>query len=108
MALTRRFVDTVQERAQRDPAYKAALFEEALQALLDGDHEGAKELLRYFINATAGFQTVSDRAGLPVKSVMRMVGPNGNPTLDNFANILRAIQEEARFQATISVLAQHV
>jgi len=106
MPLTRRFIDTVQDRAKHDPAFKAALLEEALQALFEGDLEGARELLRDCINATAGFQIVSDRAGLPIKSVMRMVGPNGNPTLENFVSLVRAIQQETNLEARIFVVSQ--
>jgi len=99
-------MDTVQERASYDPAFKAALFEEALQALFEGDLEGARELLRDCINATIGFQKVSARAGLPIKSVMRMVGPNGNPNLENFVSIVRVLQDEARMRATVQVVSQ--
>ncbi len=104
MPLTRKFAETVQARAARDPEFKAALFEEALQSLFDGDLEGAKELLRTCINATTGFQALSEQSGLPVKSIMRMVGPGGNPRLDNFIKLIRILQETTSTQATIHVL----
>ena len=37
MALTRNFRDTVQARAKREPAFRRALFQEAVQALLKGE-----------------------------------------------------------------------
>ena len=37
MPLTRSFNETIRERATRDPAFRAALFSEAVQALLAGD-----------------------------------------------------------------------
>lgn len=106
MPLTRKFVETVQARASYDPAFKAALFEEAIQALFEGDLDGAKELLRDCINATVGFQVVSERAGLPVKSVMRMVGPGGNPRLENFVTIVQVLQAETCMKATVCVINQ--
>lgn len=53
-ALTRDFRETVKARADRDPVFRARLYQEALQALLDGDFGTAKILLREVINATAG------------------------------------------------------
>ncbi len=41
MPLTRKFADTVAERARHDPMFKIALFEESLQAFFDGDLEGS-------------------------------------------------------------------
>jgi len=104
MPLTRRFVDTVRDRATQDPAFRAALFEEALQALLDGDMDGAKELLRDCINATIGFQALSERSGLPIKSVMRMVSGSGNPRLNNFVSLLSILQEASGMHAAVSVI----
>ena len=54
MPLTRSFNTTVRERANRDPAFRAALFGEAVQALLGGDLDTAKAALRAYINATIG------------------------------------------------------
>jgi DNA-binding phage protein len=103
MALTRRFRDTVAARAKHDAAFRAALFEEAIQALLDGETEEAKTLLRDCINATVGFDALAYSINLPVKSVMRMVGPDGNPTLKNFGLIVSAIQIEIGMKAQAQV-----
>lgn len=55
MALTRDFKETVQERAQRDPAFRWALLREGIACLLDGDVEAGKVLLRdYFRTAIRG------------------------------------------------------
>ena len=45
MPLTRSFNATLRERATRDPAFRAALFAEAVQALLAGDLDTAKAAL---------------------------------------------------------------
>lgn len=103
MVLTRSFRDTVAARAQHDPAFRSALFQEALQALLDGDTDTAKTLLRDCINATVGFDALARLSGLPVKSLMRMVGPNGNPSIRNFATIVHLMQGQMQVRATASV-----
>ena len=50
--LTRSFRDTVADRARRSPGFVAALVEEAMQALADGDTETARTLLRDIESAT--------------------------------------------------------
>ena len=91
MALTRSFRDTVAARARHDVEFRVAIFEEALQAVFDGQMDDAKNLLRDCINATVGFESLAESSGLPVKSLMRMVGPHGNPTLRNFVGMIQAI-----------------
>jgi hypothetical protein len=59
MALTRSFRETVADRARHDGAFRAALIEESIQAMLDGDLVGARDLLRDCINATVGFDALS-------------------------------------------------
>lgn len=91
MALTRSFRETVLERAKRDPEFKIALIQEALEALTDGDSATATSLLRDVINATIGFHALSEATGIPEKSLMRMVGPHGNPRMDNMGRVIRAL-----------------
>jgi hypothetical protein len=50
MPFTKLFKDTVKERIERDPAFAAALFEEALSAFLEGDTALGKSLLRDLIS----------------------------------------------------------
>ncbi|MGO4319687.1 transcriptional regulator, partial [Agrobacterium sp. MCAB5] len=59
MALTREFKQTVKARAEKDPAFRAALLSDAVELLLEGDVETGKSVLRDFINATIGFETLS-------------------------------------------------
>ena len=46
---------TVRERLQRDPSFREALLEEAVDCLLASDVETGKSLLRDYVNATIGF-----------------------------------------------------
>ncbi|MBN8933270.1 MAG: transcriptional regulator, partial [Rhizobium pusense] len=61
MALTREFKQTVKARAENDPAFRAALLSDAVELLLEGDVETGKAVLRDFINATIGFETLSEQ-----------------------------------------------
>jgi DNA-binding phage protein len=94
MALTRDFRDTVRRRAERDPAFREALFQEAMQALLQGNTDDGRATLRAYINATVGFERLSKVIGRPEKSLMRMFGPDGNPTAENLLGVISALQTE--------------
>jgi hypothetical protein len=59
MPLTRDFKETIQERARRDAAFREALLKEAVDALLSGDVETGKTVLRDYINATVGFEKLA-------------------------------------------------
>jgi DNA-binding phage protein len=91
----------VKARADRDPAFRAGLYQESMQALLDGDFGSAKILLRDFINATMGFAQLGRRIDVPEKSLIRMFGPNGNPRAENLLAVVAARKEECRLSLTV-------
>jgi DNA-binding phage protein len=93
MTLTRDFHETVVARAKRDPAFKPALLMEALQSFLEGEVAPGLIILRDCINATVGFSGLSKQTQIPEKSLMRMVGPRGNPTASNLFAIMAALQQ---------------
>jgi DNA-binding phage protein len=92
MALTREFKDTVKARAARDPNFREALLIEAAEQLLAGDLETGKAVLRDYINATVGFERLARETGTPSKSLMRMLGPKGNPRASNLLAVLGKLQ----------------
>lgn len=92
MALTRSFKDSIQARAISDAAFRQALFQEAVQVLLEGDIAIARSILRDYINATIGFEALAEATQTPSKSLMRMFGPKGNPTVANLFAVINALQ----------------
>ena len=92
MALTREFKETVQARARTDPAFREALLREAVDALLAGEVDLGKAVLRDYINATVGFKELGVCANKPAKSLMRMFGPAGNPQARNLFEIIGHVQ----------------
>jgi hypothetical protein len=94
MPLTRDFHDTVRARAARDAAFRKAMFQEAMQALLQGDVGEGHAALRAYINATIGFEKLGAVLGRPQKSLMRMFGPGGNPTAENLLGVIGVLQAE--------------
>ena len=101
MALTRDFRETVAARAARDPAFKAALLQEALQAFIEGDVAAGLVLLRDCINATVGFGALSKETHIPEKSLMRIVGPHGNPSASNLFAMVAALQHQTHVEAHV-------
>lgn len=93
MALTRDFKTTVKARAERDPAFREALLTEAVELLLSGEVETGKAILRDYINATVGFERLAKKTGTPSKSLMRMLGPKGNPRAINLLTVISTLQE---------------
>lgn len=100
MALTRDFKETIRARVKRDPGFRKALLREGIENFLAGDVETGKIILRDFINATVGFTKLSDVTRRSAKSLMRMLGPRGNPQARNLFEIVAYLQraEGVRFE----------
>ena len=105
MVLTRDFRETIRARAKRDPEYREAMLTEAVESFLSGDVEVGKALLRDYINATIGFEALSQQIRKPSKSLHRMLSPVGNPNSKNFFEILRLLQDNEGVE--LSVIAHH-
>jgi hypothetical protein len=103
MALTRDFKETVQARAERDPAFRHALLQEAVAAMLAGDLGTGKAVLRDYINVTIGFEALGRATGIPPKSLMRMFGPRGNPQASNLFAVLGHLQRHDGSQLALAV-----
>ena len=93
MALTKDFKETIQMRAQREPAFRKALLQEGVECLLAGDIDTGKAVLRDYINATIGFEELSGVFEKSSKSLMRMFGPKGNPQASNLFAVISYLQE---------------
>ena len=101
MPLTRDFKETIQKRARRDAAFREALLKEAVDALLSGDVETGKTVLRDYINATVGFDALATATKKSSKSLMRMLGPKGNPQAGNFFEIVAYLQKKEGLQLKV-------
>ena len=104
MALTRDFKETVQARAQGDPGFREALLREAVDALLAGEVDLGRAVLRDYINATIGFEELGSHINKPAKSLMRMFSPTGNPQARNLFEVLRHIQRQEGVRLQVQAL----
>lgn len=105
MALTREFKGTVVARVQRDPRFREALFTEAISAFLGGDTATGKAILRDLVNATVGFEELAAQIEKPAKSLHRMLAPHGNPSTENFFEIVSTLQKKTRVKLRVTAKA---
>ena len=100
MGLTRDFKETVEARAEKDSAFREALLTEALDCFLAGDTGTGKAMLCDYINATIGFEALGTLTGKDAKSLMRMLGPKGNPQTRNLLPFLWGWRAELRLSGS--------
>jgi DNA-binding phage protein len=102
MPLTRDFKETVQARVRRDAAFRKELLREGIQSFLSGDVETGKSILRDYINATVGFAGLAEATNHSAKSLMRMLGPSGNPQARNLFEIVQFLQRRERVRFRVA------
>ncbi len=93
MPHTCEFKETIRARVQRDPKFRRELLREGIEVLLGGEIAVAKTILRDYFNATIGFTKLAEAIDIPAKSLMRMLGPSGNPRADNLFEVVRFLQQ---------------
>jgi DNA-binding phage protein len=105
VALTRDFKQTIQARARRDPAFRRELLREAVESFLTGDVETGKAVLRDYIHATVGFNELAGGTRHSPKSLMRMLGPAGNPQARNLFEIVHYLQQKEKVRFKVHAAA---
>src|SRR2546430_2020721 len=95
MAKTKSFNELVQQQVKRDAKFAQALLREGVDAMLSGDVETGKTILRDYIKATVGFEKLGAATQTPPKSLIRMFGPRGNPQAKNLFSVIGYLQKRA-------------
>jgi len=95
MARTKSFKALVQRHVKSDRKFAEALLREGVDAMLSGDVETGKIILRDYIKATVGFEKLGAATGAPPKSLIRMFGPRGNPQARNLFTVIGYLQKRA-------------
>lgn len=85
---TQSFRQTLKDAATANPAFADHLLEDAVNALLAGEVDEGRTLLRAHVNATIGFEDLGELTGKSPKSLMRMLGADGNPTAINLLGMI--------------------
>jgi hypothetical protein len=95
MARTKSFRELVERNVKDDPKFAAALLREGIDAMLSGDLDTGKTIMRDYIKATVGFEKLGEATDTPPKSLIRMFGPRGNPQARNLFSIIGYLQKRA-------------
>lgn len=85
---TMSYSEALKTVAARRPEFARHLLEDAANALLNGEVDEARALMRAHVNATIGFEGLARLTGKNPKSLMRMLGPNGSPTAVHLIGII--------------------
>jgi DNA-binding phage protein len=102
MARTKPFRELVQVRVKTDKKFAEALLREGIDAMLSGDVETGKTILRDYIKATVGFEKLAEATGAPPKSLIRMFGPRGNPQARNLFSVISYLQKRAGLELHVA------
>jgi len=95
MARTKSFKTLVELNIKTDKKFAAALLREGIDAMLGGDLDTGKAIMRDYIKATVGFEKLGAATGAPPKSLIRMFGPRGNPQAKNLFSVIGYLQKRA-------------
>ncbi len=93
VTVTRYFKETLKARIERDSGFREALLEEAAERLLAGEFDIGKSVLRDYANATVRFQELGALTSKSPNSLIRMLGPQGNPQARNLLEIIAHLHE---------------
>jgi len=103
MASTKNFKELVQAQVKADKKFAEALLREGVDAMLSGDVDTGKTILRDYIKATVGFEKLGAATGAPPKSLIRMFGPRGNPQAKNLFSVIGYLQKRAGLRLHVSM-----
>jgi hypothetical protein len=102
MARTKSFRDLVERRVKDDPKFAEALLREGIDAMLSGDLDSGKTIMRDYIKATVGFEKLGEATDTPPKSLIRMFGPRGNPQARNLFSVIGYLQKRAGLELHVA------
>ncbi len=90
---TKDYRETIQNRMKDDPNFTQHLLDEAISLILNDEPETARLVLRDLVNATIGFEELSQQTQKNSKSLHRMLSVNGNPSMNNLTQIINSLRE---------------
>jgi DNA-binding phage protein len=100
---SKEYRETVLARIRNDKAFAKALYEQALEALLAGEHAEGLSMLRDMVHAEITFKELARQTGLNEKTLHRTLSRRGSPTVRTVAKIIAAIKEDLNFVPHVRV-----
>lgn len=94
MPVTKGFRDIISNRAGQDIKFRRGMLTRGIVLIMAGNSEDVqtgKAFIRDYINATIGFVTLAKKTRIPKESLMRMLSPSGNPSLNNLNQVTHTL-----------------
>ena len=101
MALSEDVNVAIRARMKRDPGLGREVLKEAIAALIGGEVEVGKALLRNYVIARLGFGELGRLTAKAPQSLMRMLSRTGNPQARNLFEVMRVLQEHEGVQTEV-------
>lgn len=83
---------TIVECIESDKEFAIAVFCEAIEAFLEGEVDVSLLLLRDLVSGSIGFGPLAIATEISSKSLHRMLSAHGNPSMENFSQIIQALR----------------
>jgi len=97
--------DLVENDIRADTQFARAFLAEAGQILIQGEFDVARTTLRHLVKGTIGYAKLAKATGLPEKSLIRMLGPKGNPQANNLLAVFKALQSALKVRMEVRAVA---
>ncbi|MDE2687519.1 MAG: transcriptional regulator [Chloroflexota bacterium] len=93
MPLTRPYEETIKERAQWDPVYRAMMLPSAIDLLLSDDVRVGKIALHSCIYATIGYEKLGALMDKTPDDIKRMCHPDHDTSVNDLFDIIKHIRQ---------------
>ena len=103
MPLTRPYEETIKERAQWDPVYRAMLLPDTIDLLLADDVRVGKIALHSCIYATIGYEKLAELMAKSPDDIKRMCHPDYDTSVDDLFEIIWHIQQHEGIRLEVKV-----
>lgn len=100
MPLTKEFKETIMVDLQ-DREFRGAYLADAIAVMHGGEFSIGKRMLCNYINATIGFDALSNAVGSSAKSLMRMLGEAGMPRTEQLFGVLKQLRHIDWFEVRV-------
>lgn len=103
MPLTRPYEETIKERAQWDPVYRAMLLPDTIDLLLSDDVRVGKISLHHCIYSTIGYEKLGELMGKTPDDIKRMCHPDYDTSVNDLFEIIGHVQRHEGIRLEVKV-----
>ena len=103
MPLTRPHEETIKERAQWDPVYRAMLLPDTIDLLLDGEVRVGKISLHSCIYSTIGYEKLGELMGKSPDDIKQMLHPDYDTSVNDLFKIIGHVQRHEGIRLEVKV-----